>query len=297
MLGYYAAINYPYSVDNKSKNIAMVCDVMTHPDSRGQGVFTKIGHYSTNQLASEAFSFTTGYPVRPEVIPGHLKVGWKAQFKLPVYICPLKSHSILSSLRLSGLAFLVDPFLTLAHWIIKKTSAIAPSHCSVKVITQDELVNLDAYDEFFKSWSSDKKNYLVKDRKFLTWRLGAPKFEYKIAYIEKHGRIQALAITRTVELNRVPSLAILDLMVLPEANGSATLLIGELKTLAKHSNQEAVAMMLSKNLYRELGLMRSGFIPTPSTFTVITKLLDESSTTDFSNEEDWPLMWIDSDDL
>jgi len=86
LLGYYAAIEYAYIINGVEHNVAMVCDVMTHPDARGQGVFTKIGRYSTEQLADEGLSFSTGYPIRPEVIPGHLKVGWKALFQLPVYL-------------------------------------------------------------------------------------------------------------------------------------------------------------------------------------------------------------------
>jgi hypothetical protein len=37
----------------------------------------------------------TGYPIRPEVIPGHLKVGWSIVAKLPVYVKVVRTDALL----------------------------------------------------------------------------------------------------------------------------------------------------------------------------------------------------------
>ena len=88
--GYYAALPYEYIIKGNNYSVGMVCDVMTGIKARGKGVFTKLGLYSTEMLKNEGLAFTTGYPIRPEVIPGHIKAGWDKVFNLPLYISFLK---------------------------------------------------------------------------------------------------------------------------------------------------------------------------------------------------------------
>ena len=99
MVGYYAAIPYRYKIGEAQSNVGMVCDVMTSSKQRGKGIFTKIGLFSTSDLANHV-PFTIGYPIRKEVIPGHLKVGWKIAFPMPLYIKFLKTDSLLKSKKL-----------------------------------------------------------------------------------------------------------------------------------------------------------------------------------------------------
>ena len=58
ILGYYAAIPYQYKIDNEILTAGMVCDVMTHPNARGKGIFTKIGHHSTDDMKNNKVHFT-----------------------------------------------------------------------------------------------------------------------------------------------------------------------------------------------------------------------------------------------
>ena len=74
IIGYYAAIPYKYKVNKNYVIAGMVCDVMTGVKARGKGIFTKLGKYSLEKLKNSGIGFTTGYPIRPEVIPGHKKV-------------------------------------------------------------------------------------------------------------------------------------------------------------------------------------------------------------------------------
>ena len=62
LVGYYAAIPYQYQINGLTNKMiftcGMVCDVMTHPDRRGKGIFTKIGHYATDEMKLKNLSFT-----------------------------------------------------------------------------------------------------------------------------------------------------------------------------------------------------------------------------------------------
>jgi hypothetical protein len=294
ILGYYAAITYPYVLSGEAHSAAMVCDVMTHPKARGKGVFTGLGAYATGELARESLSFSTGYPVRPEVIPGHLKVGWEAHFQLPVYACPLSASKILSRFHLGFFTFLVNPLLLLLNWLFD-SRITRVSELSVQTMSVDELLSLESYDEFFGKWSCEQVNYLVKDKHFLAWRLGAPKAEYKIFTLTESGQVVACAITRYTLLDGIPSLAILDFMALSEFKSGLPVLLTEIKLSARRLGAELVAIMMSQSGARKLGLWRSFFLRTPITFTFISKKL--AGSVDFSCSADWPLMWIDSDDL
>ncbi|MCU1490184.1 MAG: hypothetical protein JWM85_1589, partial [Acidimicrobiaceae bacterium] len=94
MLGYYGAIPYPYEIGGRAVLAGMVCDVMTASQARGRGVFTQLGSYALKELEMSELAFVTGYPVRPEVMGGHLRVGWKVAFELPMYLRPLRADAI-----------------------------------------------------------------------------------------------------------------------------------------------------------------------------------------------------------
>ena len=36
-------------------------------------------------MRAAGMDLCVGFPIRPEVFPGHIKVGWKVAFDLPVY--------------------------------------------------------------------------------------------------------------------------------------------------------------------------------------------------------------------
>lgn len=58
LIGYYAAISYPYIIDGQNITAGMVCDVMTGVKARGKGVFTRLGVYSTDQLKENGVDFS-----------------------------------------------------------------------------------------------------------------------------------------------------------------------------------------------------------------------------------------------
>lgn len=298
MAGYYAAIPYRYIVNGKELTAGMVCDVMTHPKMRGRGVFKKLGQYSTDELKELGVNFTTGYPIRPEVIPGHLRVGWKIAVELPVYLCPLKSDSILKAKRLAFLA----PIFNLAINALQAFFGVfAPkaSDYSVEVFEPSALESKqDLYSNFLEKWYRTQKYHLVKDLDFLKWRLGAPNHEYQIHSLTYQGQIVAIAITCVTDLKGIPSLAILDLMCLPEHNIGLPKLFRAMKEFALANSAEGLATMCSKYWAARYKLSMNGFLKTPAIFKYITKPLNlDIPEEEFMQEQNWHLMWIDCDDL
>jgi hypothetical protein len=298
LIGYYAAIPYQYKIAGHILTAGMVCDVMTHPDARGKGIFTKIGHYATNDLQEKGIHFSTGYPIRPEVIPGHIKVGWNLAFKLPIYMMPIKSNGILRSKKLSLISPIVNIGISI-YYTILKFFFCHKGKLNIQEYSTEEFLRLDIYEDFFSLWSQEQNYYLIKNKEFLKWRLGAKGTDYKIfCILDNDQSIQAMAITRKTKLEGVNTLAILDLMFLKTSLPLANSLCDFLRNKALNKEIEIIASMLSVSCAKKYNLMKSGFLKSPFIFTFITKLFNiDIPEKEFTSEENWHLMWIDSDDL
>lgn len=299
MIGYYAAIPYEYSIQGKSFQIAMVCDVMTGIKARGKGVFTKLGVYSTNQFKQEGLAFSTGYPIRPEVIPGHKKAGWDFPFQIPMYGKFLKFNTFLKT---RNKAFLT-PFANLAIslynnvlnlFISKSKNVIAERYSSL------QISEIEGINEFSKEWSSQHQIALNKTIEFYKWRLGAPEKKYEIIVLrDKDSRkILGYSIFRSITKEGVPCLGVLDFNLIESTKQYSKHLLWEIEKSAKAHKAELILMMMLKHKANAYKIQLTGFLKTPFPFSFIIKQFDESLDTELlKDEKNWSLMWIDSDDL
>jgi hypothetical protein len=296
MLGYYAAIPYPYSIDGRGMTVGMVCDVMTSTAARGRGVFTQLGAYALSRLHEAPLDFVTGYPIRPEVMGGHLRVGWKVAFELPMYLRPLRSNAILASRHLSGLA----PIVNVGVSAFGALSAPRPSGDTYvgQSSAPAELLDLPEFAVFLERWAESVRNHLVKTPAFYAWRLGAPDAHYDAFLVRRGDEIVCAAIGRAATLHRIPSYALLDVMFVEGEGAALTTLYQEIDHAARRAGVEAVVVMMSREQARRHALRRFGFLRSPFAFKLIIRSVSDSLDVDsISAEADWHLMWIDSDDL
>ncbi len=295
LVGYYAAIPYQYQINRKVYTCGMVCDVMTHPDRRGKGIFTKIGHYSTNEMKQQDLGFTTGYPIRPEVIPGHIKVGWKIVLEMPMYLRVVGVKTLLPK----ALRFLA-PVLNAPVRLLQSWTLIPDSKYVVQNFSRNEfLINQKKpYEIFLNSWLAEQENALIKSTAFLEWRTGAPDTVYKFLILLSGSKIVGLSIVRPTTLKGVESLAILDFMVLKDhAKGSKALHQALWKT-AREFNKDVVVGMTSSKWAHSYNFFGSLYVKTPAVFSLIVKKLDDNiSDSELFERNKWHLFWIDSDDV
>lgn len=297
MLGYYAALPYRYKVNNKILLAGMVCDVMTHPEARGTGIFTKIGFYATDALSKQGFDFTTGYPVRPEVIPGHMKVGWEIVLQLPMFVKMIELTSLCKSMKMGFFSYLANPLLkiynALLHARIKKTNA--RTECMDAQTFFDN--HAEAYTKFIEKWSAQQNYCLIKDMDFLKWRLGAPQQKYYFIVCYDETNLQACAVIKFAKLKGIPTLAILDFMSLASKVDSLSAMHSMLRATAVAHHAEAIAVMQSRRIAKKLSMRRYGYMRSPYQFKLIVKKLSNQFKENKINYNDAHIMWIDSDDL
>ncbi|EKD32397.1 MAG: hypothetical protein ACD_77C00103G0008 [uncultured bacterium] len=293
MVGYYAAIPYIYKIGGKITPVGMVCDVMTSPKHQGKGIFTQMGKFSTKELSSEV-PFTMGYPIRKEVIPGHLKVGWKIPFTLPLYIKFLRLDSLLASKKLGFTSPVANIFLSVYNFFRQtKYNKLYKSSVS------SDINDIPGYDTFAKEWADSLSNSLIKDLPFANWRYSAPERKYKFLSItDKPGKVIGFVSFRNILKEGVPSYGLIDYMVLPGHEDCHGLINKILAQNAKIEGIEAIMTMMSKKSAADYLLFKNGFLKSPFAFSLIIKnLTNEFSEEELFDENNWHLMWVDSDDL
>jgi hypothetical protein len=296
LLGYYAAIPYPYSIAGRPMTVGMVCDVMTSSAARGRGIFTKLGTYSLERLQQNGIDFVTGYPIRPEVMGGHLRAGWKVAFELPMYLRALRSNAILGSRHLGALAPLANACLSVLGALLSLGGG--DDRYAAETGTPGELLSGREFETFIERWSGSIENHLVKTPEFYDWRLGAPDTSYEVIRVRRGGAIVAVAIGRVATLQEIPSFALLDLMILEGEQGALRTLHREIERVARAAGVEAIVAMISRHQAARHRMLRAGFLRSPFAFKLIVRSVSGSLDVDsIDAEAAWHLMWIDSDDL
>lgn len=298
IVGYYAAIPYHYSYEGNRLKAAMVCDVMTGVKARGKGVFTKLGIYSTNEFAKNGFDFTTGYPIRPEVIPGHIKAGWEQYFELPLYGRFIKFDSFLKKKKIGFIAPVINLIFSFCVKFVSFLFLPGKRNLITNVYTSKDIDNIDGLSAFYEKWETEIPISLIKSMDFLKWRLNAPETSYHIITVRNLNVIVGVLIAREIEKEGVPCMGILDLTLLKGYHKYAHLLINELTKKAKQLGSELLLIMIGKKWFKNYKLLFNSFLKTPFKFDLIIKQLNpDIDSKILKNENNWHLMWIDSDDL
>jgi hypothetical protein len=276
----------------------MVCDVMTGVKARGMGIFTKLGAYSTNEIDKLGFGFTTGYPIRPEVLPGHLKVGWNIMLDLPLYMSLVSFKSLLLRKKMGFFTPLADLIYNIATglnnfiFVKKNSSLLVETHSSTDSEKMAEL------STFYSEWQKEIPISLIKDKDFLTWRLSAPGKKYEIIRLTDNCKIVGVLIAGYVEKEGVPCMGILDISIYSGYYKYSALMLNTLKYICKLNSRELILIMISKYWAKKYNIKQSLFIKTPFKFNLILKNLNmQAYEQSLKKTDNWHVMWLDSDNL
>lgn len=225
-----------------------------------------------------------------------MRVGWEVAFELPMYLRPLRADAILESKRVARLAGVVN--LGVSGYQRLLAPRPGGSEYTSTSGSPSTLLASPEFARFLDAWGESVPHHLVKSAEFYAWRLGAPGASYQAFLVSRDREVVAAAIGRQTVLEGIPSLALLDVMVLRGAESALATLYRNIELEARQRDVEAIVTMMSRTSARRYRLIRSGFLRSPFRFKLILRSLSEDvSVASISKEADWHLMWIDSDDL
>jgi hypothetical protein len=81
----YGIVRNEYSIGGERIDVGLVCDVFTSPEFRKMGMFKKVSLLAITREELTTTNFLIGFPIRDEVMPGHLSVGWRHIFDMPLW--------------------------------------------------------------------------------------------------------------------------------------------------------------------------------------------------------------------
>lgn len=293
LVGYYAALPYNYKSNKEAMKVGMVCDVMTGKKSRGKGVFTKLGKYSTSKLKASGFDFTTGFPIRKEVIPGHLNAGWDIAFSLPLYVKIKSIKPILDKVKLGFLYRVFDLILNIFFFPFNYN--YQKKNISIYNDSIDTFFQSEEYQNLNNEIIKENSIYLDKSTQFMRWRFSAPKSIYKVNVVKSNELVVGYIVSRSVKKFGFNCTGIVDIVFLKKHNNLVKSCINK---LYRESLDDLMIIMCNNSLYQKYKLFYSGFFISPFKFKLIIKNLSNKFSSGFLyNEKNWHLTWIDCDDL
>ncbi len=297
ILGYYAALPFAYRVDGKRVTACLVCDVMTHSQARGKGIFTAQGRFATDEMARNGIAFCTGYPIRSYVFPGHLKVGWRVAFPLPVYGNLLDLRPILARRHLGILGSMLQPLCS-AWYQASRLTRPSFRDASCREVNPETFFSSGEFVSFYTAWARHSPSHLIRTADFYRWRLSAPQSSYVVTALFTKSHLAGVAITRNSILSGFPVTNILDLMLLPEYREAAGALHDALVRISRHSRTAGLVVMCTGSDAARWALLRNGYFKSKIEFKLILKWLsDDPAPPSFWDEAAWHLTWLDTDNL
>lgn len=291
LVGYYASLPYVYKLGNEIVKSGMVCGVMTSPNHRKSGIFSKLGSFAAEEQKKEGVAFNLTFPIRKAVMPGFIRMGWEKVFEMPLYMKFLKVSSLLKKKKLSFFTPIFNSLFFIYNSFFKKKN-----NKNIDVVIYDQFENLTNYEEFIKIYEHNTPNTLKKDSTFSKWRYGSPDAKYLFFCAYKHQKLIGFVSLRPIIREGVPSYGILDFMSID--NICLSNLHNAITDHAKANKIEAIMIMMSKTSAKKYKLFSNGFLKSPFKFHFIIKNLSNKISKEvFFDENSWHLMFVDSDDL
>lgn len=294
IVGHYGIIPQRFQFRGSEVRGSIVVDVMTHPDYRFQGMFKAIGRFALG-VAADEITFATGYPIRKEVMPGHLSIGWTVHLRIPVLVRPLSLGALARRFRVPG-AGVLEAFAATATALGRAFARRGPTELQVRDLREADIPSMAA----LAGQAFDGVDvHQVRDADFFRHRYFRNiHWQYRAAGMYRGHRLVAYVVERDVSLLQTPSLAFVDLACLPGEDRALALLLKHALTQGRSRGLATAGAMVTRgNRYYRV-LRKAGLFPGPHHFTLILySLRAEFNTTLTDATASWFLTWGDTDDV
>jgi GNAT superfamily N-acetyltransferase len=225
IVAHYGMLPMVYLDENNTPvKYGLVVDVMVHPEYRRKGVFFDLSRYTLDAARersgiSRAIGFNLTATALRAVLPGHIKVGWKTNARLFVYIMPLNFVNLIRyrAPRLGGIAEWIGPFanllfssyLRIGRHLFSRTDR---AENDVELTIQEGALEFTQSDIDLYSKLTQNRFRLKKDSDFLAWRLNRhPLAKYAlIRASDAEQRTRGIIVYRTFDFTTAKAGIVID---------------------------------------------------------------------------------------
>lgn len=293
IVGHYAVIPLEYKLLDDIVKAGLVVDIMTHPDYRKQGMFVSLGRSSMDWMKNNGFAFSTGYPYKDNVMPGHKKVGWEEVFDLNVYVIPIDTKNISVTLSKNKIK---QKMLNLG---LKTYITFRKYKCSSK----DKNIKITKLERFPKNIEKffDKVNddfSFIQNRtfEFLKWRYDdTPDRKYGKYFLYDKEMLSGYVVVRKMKIFNLSTLFIVDMLGI--TNFHYELLLDHIYNLYSRSNIDLISFAVSPNTKIISILKKKRFLKSGSKFHLISydcgqnlQLIRDNSQNSYITSHDFDVM-------
>lgn len=282
---FYGVLPRNYTLNGNHLDVGLVVDVMTNTALRGQGLFVSSGLEAIKRLEKTNVKTVIGFPIRKEVLPGHLKVGWNVQLMMPIYVCPVGSSQ---NKRFK------QRLISASARILRFVSApLRISKSRIRELAVREFLENQNLVNFLSAGTEQNLIQIDKSKEFLDWRLNRPGVDYKV-FLCSDKSPKSLAIIRKMDLNGFQTIAFLDFC--SEGAKWTRAMIRHLMDYAKDQKVDFLAISTNPTNAKRLKILQTGFVRSHKKFNVITRSIGyDLNIFTQSDESSFRMTWLDSD--
>jgi GNAT superfamily N-acetyltransferase len=235
---------------SRGSNISAVraVDTATHPDWRGQGIFSRLTRAMIDRMRDEGVSLVFNTP-NDQSRPGYLKMGWISIGRTSFWVKPLRPLRMVRAIAGNGHVTVDGP--------------VPASDASFSAATFLDRVAGASLDRFLSALhASEEKLVTPRDSDYLRWRYARiPGLSYQ-AVGELDGRNGALAFFRTKPQSGQRELRFSELLVAPTRQ-SLTQGANLVREALRGADVDFATAMAAPGTPEQRVLVRCGFVPAP----------------------------------
>lgn len=289
LTGIYAVFQNRFISDNQKVTGSQSLDTLVASEARGQGLFNKLASQVYDEAKSRSIAFVYGFPNGNSAHGFFNKLGWVNLDPIPFLVLPLRSRYILSKLP-----------------IINKVSNLLPNITYLKKIkyqTNFDIVEntpIDSnYDQLWTAFSKKINTGLIRDAKYINWRLSRPGEDYQnVAILDNKGEMQAICIYSLKKKHGGLIGYIMELIYLDDKLGSIAL--NKALQNLKDNHCDAVLAWNFNHSPNHAAYKANGFLPLPEKIRPIelhfgVRIFNENLRETLSDRNKWYLSYFDSD--
>lgn len=289
LTGIYAVFQNRFKTENKNVIGSQSLDTLVAPEARGQGLFNKLASKVYTEAQSRDIAFIYGFPNGNSAHGFFNKLDWVSLDPVPFLVLPLRSNYVLSKL----------PIISKVSNFLPNITYLKKIKCKVSLDIVDNAPIDASYDKLWTAFSKKINTFLIRDSKYINWRLSRPGGDYKnLAIFNEKGEMQAICFYCLKEKHGGLIGYIMELIYLEDKLG--TIILNKALQNLKNNDCDAVLAWNFKHSPNNTAYKANGFLPLPEKLRPIelhfgVRIFEQNLQKTLSDRSKWYLSYFDSD--